>query len=173
MKETTKNRITFVTRLVSWLGIGCGIPIGVFAYKFGLFKETTVLTDELGNVITETSLSLNGWGIVSCLLVGTFLSSIFKEVYESCEGYSLMKQCYKGICSTIPLIVAFAICYFLKGVIDQIMFCLITIIICKLISTPLNPLPKWKYEKLGKEDYSSITEALTNFVKEHTKRGEK
>jgi hypothetical protein len=53
------------------------------------------------------------------------------------------------------------------------MFCLITIIICKLISTPLNPLPKWKYEKLGKEDYASITEALTNFVKEHTKRGDR
>ena len=165
MSDTMKNRIVFWVRMFSWIAIGCGTPIGVFAYKFGLFTTTTVEYDTLGNVVSQSSTSLNGWGIVSVVLIGSFISSILKEVADAYTGYSLTKQCFVGICKTIPLIVAFAICYFLNGVLEQVMFCLITLIICRLISIPLNPLPKWKYEKRGEEDYSTIVEALTKFVK--------
>jgi hypothetical protein len=166
-----KNRIIFWTRLLSWLGVGCGVPIGVFAYKFGLFKTTEVVCDELGNVVTQTNISLNGWGIVSVLLIGSFLSTILKEVADSYTGYSLVKQCYTGFCKTVPYIVALGILYFLKTIIEQAMFCLGVIIICRLISIPLNPLPKWKYEKRNIEDYSTMSEALTNIVKNYVKRG--
>lgn len=172
MSETVKNRIIFWTRLVSWIVVGCAAPIGTFAYKFGLFTRHTVEYDELGNIVSQTDVSLNGWGIISVLLVGSFISAIVKELADSCTGYSMLKQCYMGICKTMPLIIAFAMIYFLSGVLEQLMFCLMVLIICKLASIPLNPLPKWKFEKKGKEDYSTLAEALTGFVKKYTKRGE-
>ena len=171
MTDLVKNRTVFWARMVSWLAVGCGAPIGAFAYKFGLFTKTVTEYDELGNVVSHTSTSLNGWGIVSVLLVGSFVIQILKEIIDSCSGYSLTKQFYVGLCKTVPLIIAFAVCYFLNGVINQVMYCLMVLIICKLASTPLNPLPKWRYEKQGKEDYSTVTEALTDFVKSHAKRG--
>lgn len=167
-----KSRIIFWTRLVSWISVGCVTPIAVFATKFGLFTKTTVEYDELGNAIAQTDVSLNGWGIISCILIGTFITSIIKEIADAYTGYSLTKQCYMGLIKTLPLITAFVVLYFLRGVIDHVMYCLIVLIICKIISTPLNPLPKWKYDKKGEEDYTTVTEALTDFVKTHWKRGD-
>ena len=173
MSEVLKNRLIFWTRLLSWIAVGCGLPIGVFTYKFGLFRDVTVHYDALGNVISRTSYMPNGWGIVSILLIGSFISNILKEVAEaSAPGYSLTKQMYSGLEKTMPLIIAFGVCYFLSGVLDRVMFCLATLILCRLISIPLNPLPKWKYEKLGKEDYSTMFESLTKFVKSYMKRGD-
>ena len=172
MSEMTKNRAVFWTRFASWLGVECGIPITVFASKFGLFKKEYPICDELGNVISKPSVSLNGWGIVCCILLGGFLMSVLKEVVDAQQGYSLTKQCWVGLRKTMPLIVALAILYFLNGVIEQVIFCLIIVIICRLIATPINPLPKWKYEKQGKEEYTAASEALTNFVKNSLKRGE-
>ena len=163
-----KKRIIFWIRLLSWLGIGCGVPIGVFAYKFGLFKTTEVLYDELGNVIPQTNISLNGWGIVSILLICSFLSTVLKEVADSCVGYSLIKQCYIGIYKTVPYIVAFGILYFLKTILAQAMFCLSIVIICRLISIPLNPLPKWRYEKLDVENYSTLLENISELLLHRT-----
>lgn len=171
MSKTSKARIVFWSRLISWLAIGCGIPVGTFAHTFGLFSEKTTVYDELGNVVMKTSISLNGWGIISALLIGSFLAEIVKEVADASTGYSFVKQCYVGVSKTMPLIIAFAILYFLQGVIDQVMFCLAVIILCKLISTPVNPLPKWKFDKLGKEDYSTAIETLTSFIKSRI-RGE-
>lgn len=160
-----KNRIVFWIRLLSWLSIGCGVPIAVFSYKFGLFTEHAVEYDALGNVVSQPDISLNGWGIVSVLLIGCFVSTILKEITDSYTGYSLVKQCYAGICKTIPFIIAFVIMYFLKNIIEQTMFCLGVIVLCRLISIPLNPLPKWKYEKRGSEDYSTLVETITETLK--------
>lgn len=171
MSELSKKRTIFIVRLVSWILIGCVAPIIFFAIKFGLFREVTVVQDELGNIVSRNDFSLNGWGIVSVLLVGSFISNILKEVSDAFVGYSLLKQCYKGLCSTMPLIIAFAVCYFLNGVLEQVMLCLIVLILCKLISTPINPLPKWKYEKRGAEDYSTMFEHFTKFVKNYKSGG--
>ena len=171
MSETSKARILFWIRMLSWVLVGYITPILVFAYKFGLFTVYTTQYDELGNVIPHTDISLNGWGIVSVLLIGGLLSTILKELANAYKGYSFIKQCYVGVCKTIPLIITFAIFYFLSGVVDQVMFCLIVLIICRLASIPLNPLPKWRHEKQGKEDYSTIVEVFTDFVKTHVKRG--
>lgn len=160
----------FWTRLVCWIAVGCGIPIAVFATKFGLFAPAAPAVDALGNPIVSDNASLNGWGIVACLLVGSYISNIVKEVSDATEGYSMTKQIWKGISSTLPLVIIFTVCYFLSGVLSQVMFCLATVIVCKLIATPINPLPKWKWEKRGVEDYAQLSEVLTNFIKS-TKEG--
>ena len=157
-------RTVFWLRMAGWFGIGCATPISVFAAKFGLF-ESTPTVDALGNPISDVSVSLSGWGIIGCLILGSYLTNIVKEVADANEGYSLTKQCYTGISKTIPLVVLYVVCYFLSGVISQAMYCLAWVIVCRLASTPLNPLPKWKYEKKGVEDYTDALKYLTNIVK--------
>lgn len=165
MSVLTKHpRATFWARMAGWFGIGCVTPITVFAVKFGLFT-TVPETDALGNVVSDTSVSLNGWGIIACVLLGSYLVNIIQEVADACTGYSLAKQCYMGIAKTIPLIMAYAICYFLSGVMAQALYCLAWLIVCRLASIPLNPLPKWKYEKKGVEDYTDALKYFTGFVK--------
>lgn len=157
-------RAVFWTRMAGWFGVGCVTPICVFAAKFGLFK-TTPTYDALGNTVSDVNVSLNGWGIIACILIGSYLVNIIQEVADAHTGYSLVKQCYMGVAKTIPLIIAYVVCYFLSGVMAQTMYCLAWLIICKLAATPLNPLPKWKYEKKGVEDYSDALKVLTGLVK--------
>lgn len=159
----TRNLLIFWLRIIGWFLTGCVAPIIVFATKFGLFKSTYIMTDSLGNQITQKSYALNGWGIISCFIIGYTMISVMKEVIKSYQGYSLTKQVLEGILkSIIPLMIAYGICYFLHDTIEQIMFCLAIVIITRAIAIPLNPLPKWRFEKNGAEDYSDF---LTEIVK--------
>lgn len=157
-------RTVFWLRMTGWFGIGCLTPIAVFAAKFGLFKITPTV-DSLGNTVSDVNVSLNGWGIIACVLLGSYIANIIKEVADAHTGYSLAKQCYAGIAKTIPLVVAYLVCYFLSGVLVEMMYCLAWLIICRLIAVPLNPLPKRKYEKKGVEDYTDALKYLTDIVK--------
>jgi hypothetical protein len=166
MKPTTKSRLIFWGRMTGWLGTGVVAPITTFAVKFGLFTKSEPVTDALGNVIQQKGIALNGWGIVCCLLIGSYIMQILKEVVDSNKGYSLTKQCYDGLMKLIPLIMAYGICYFLNGVLAQIMYCLAILIVCRAAAVPLNPLPKWRYDKTGEEDYSDLLGGLTEIVKQ-------
>lgn len=176
MKEKTKNRLIFWTRITGWVGTGCAAPIAVFATKFGLFSQSgyTVTTDELGNITSVSPIALNGWGIVSCFLIFWTLTNALKEIRQAYSGYSMTKQCLDGFINSImPLIVMFAVCYFLSGVLDNIMYCLGVIIISKTISIPINPLPQWKYTVKGVEDYSDpVTHFITTLTKSIKKGGD-
>lgn len=156
-------RAVFWARMAGWFGVGCVTPVAVFASKFGLFQAAPA-TDALGNPVSSVNVSLNGWGIISCIIIGSYLVNVVQEIADAHTGYSLTKQCYTGIVKTLPLIIAYAVCYFLSGVISQVMYCLAWLIVCRIASTPLNPLPKWKYEKKGVEDYSDALKYLTTIV---------
>lgn len=158
----------FWSRMAGWLATSCAAPIAVFANKFGLLSEDQYkpVYDELGNLISETPPALNGWGILSCILVGFTLMSIIKEITNAYTGYSLTKQVLTGIVhSVMPLIIAFCICYFLEGVLYHVKYCLIVLIISKTVSIPLNPLPAWRYEKSGVEDYNDAIKTIAAYFK--------
>ena len=161
-----KALILFWTRMFGWLVFSL-MPIGVFAYKFGLFKPNVIETDSLGNVISTPSVALNGWGIVACVIVGITAIQILKEIIAAYPNYSFVKQCFTGFTKVImPLLVCFGVCVFLQGCIQHVTFCLGTLLACQCVAIPLNPLPKWRYEKTGKEDYSDALSFLTKFVKD-------
>lgn len=162
-----KSLIIFWARMLGWVGASCLAPIGVFAYKFGLFKQNAVQVDSLGNVIESPSVAMNGWGILGCILIGITASQILKEVIAAYPNYSFAKQCFTGFTKTIlPLLICFGVCMFLQNCIQHVTFCLGTITVCQCIAIPLNPLPKWRFEKTGNEDYSNALSFLTKFVKE-------
>lgn len=166
LSPKAKKIIIFWSRMVGWVMMSCIIPIVTFSVKFGLFNKTTVKYDSLGNVIESSSTSLNGWGLVACALIGFTISSVIKEVIAAYPGYSLTKQWLTGFRKTVlPLAIGFFVCLFVNGIIQHIMFCLGTIAVCQFIAIPLNPLPKWRYEKAGVEEYSSALSYLTEAVK--------
>ena len=169
-----KQLAVFWTRMFGWLLTGCGAPIATFAVKFGLFSNTSyeIKYDELGNVVEASTTALNGWGIVSCILIGYTIIQILREVSKTFTGYSLTKQCIEGVLHKIlPLVILFAVCYYLNGVIQQMMFCLAVIILTQLAAIPLNPLPKWRYEKQGVEDYTDLLTSAAKILKTAVKKG--
>lgn len=170
LSNKTQYRTVFWIRMLLWTVVSCITPVAVFAYKFGLFKNTPQY-DSLGNLIPNANVSLNGWGIISCIIIGTFVMGIIQEIADAHVGYSFTKQCYVGISKLIPLIILYVVCYFLSGAIGHLMYCLAVLIICKAIGIPLNPLPKWKYDKLGVEEYTDALKLLSNFVKSFKKGG--
>lgn len=164
MTPKVKNRIIFWSRMTGWLGAGCVAPIAVFASKFGLFKKSgyEVVTDELGNITEVTATALNGWGIICCLIALWSVIQVLKELRDAHTGYSLTKQCVDGVLKLMPLITILVICYFIRSSLDDIIYCTTVILISRLCAVPLNPLPKWKYEVKGVENYD---DALTQVVK--------
>lgn len=173
-----KELLVFWARMLGWLATGVGAPITTFAIKFGLFDKYgyTVTTDELGNVVSS-HIALNGWGIVSIILIAFAGISILNSIIDAYAAkYSFTKQCLIGIKNKIvPLAVAIGICYYLKGVIEQVIFCLTVIGISQLAAIPLNPMPKWKAKVKGEEDYSDIITGLKGFLKTYKekKKGDK
>lgn len=169
-----RKLIIFWTRMLGWLIASCVIPIVTFSIRFGLFNKAAVKTDALGNVIETQSTSLNGWGIISCVIIGFTISAIIKEVVSAYPKYSFAKQCLVGFRKIVlPLSVGFFVCVFLSGVIHHVMFCLGVLALCNVVAIPLNPLPKWRYEKSGVEEYSSAVKVLTDFVKRNIPNSKK
>ena len=171
-----KELLIFWLRMLGWLASGVAAPITVFSIKFGLFTKYgyEVVTDELGNVV-GMHVALNGWGIVSCALIGFAIISIINEIIDAySKKYSLTKQILIGIRNRIiPIGIAIAVCYFLKGCLEQIIFCLSTIGICQIAAIPLNPMPKWKAKVKGEEDYSDVITGLRKFLKSKNKEDKK
>lgn len=172
MTSKTKSRVIFWSRMTGWLGTGVAAPVAVFATKFGLFAKQEPVVDALGNVVQQKGIALNGWGIICCMLIGSYVMQILKEIVAANQGYSLTKQCYDGVMKLIPLVMAYGVCFFLNGVIEQLMYCLALLIVCKAAAIPLNPLPKWRFEKTGVEDYRDLLSGLTEVVKNLRKKGD-
>ena len=174
--EARKRLLVFWARMIGWLAAGVGAPITTFALKFGLFTKYgyEVTTDELGNV-TGSHIAINGWGIVSIVLIGAAVLSIISEIIDAySHKYSLTKQCLVGLKNRIiPIAIAIGVCFYLKGVIEQIIFCLTVIGISQLAAIPLNPMPEWKSRVKGEEDYSDIITGLRTFLKSRNKKGDK
>lgn len=176
-KTSRKGLLIFWLRMIGWLATGVGAPIATFAIKFGLFNKSgySVVVDEMGNVMSS-NIALNGWGIVSCMLIGFTAISILKEVIDAYSNkYSLAKQCLVGVKNKIiPITIAIVICIWLKGVLDQIVFCLTIIGISQIAAIPLNPLPEWKSRKKGIEDYSDLISGAAALIKDaRAKKGGK
>lgn len=171
--SSKKEKVIFWSRMVGWALSGVVAPIVTFAVKFGLFTETgyTITTDELGNV-TATATALNGWGIISILIVAFAAMQVIKEVIAAQgTGYTLSKQVLHGFKSRIlPLAIALGISYYLQGVIADVVFCLFIILITQVVAIVVNPLPEWRAKKNKEEDYNDVMSGLVKAIKEFSKK---
>jgi len=174
--KARKELLIFWARMIGWLAAGVGAPIATFSIKFGLFTQYgyEVTTDELGN-ITGSHIAINGWGIVSVILIAFTAISIIKTIIEAYSTkYSFTKQCLVGLKNRIiPIAIGIAICFWIKGVVEQVIFCLVVIGISQIAAIPLNPLPKWKAKVKGEEDYSDLITGFRSFLRHYNKKGDK
>lgn len=170
--KARKELLIFWVRMISWIAVTLGAPIATFSIKFGLFTKYgyEVVTDELGNVV-GAHIALNGWGILSIILIGSFIIGVINEVIDAySKKYSLAKQILLGIKNRIiPIAIGLGVCYYLRGVIDQLIFCLIILGVTQIAGIILNPLPKWKAKVKGEEDYSDLITGLRQFLKSKNK----
>lgn len=169
--KSRKGLLIFWLRMFGWLGAGVAAPITTFAIKFGLFSSTgyEVTTDELGNV-TGMNIALNGWGIISVLLIAFAMMSIINEVIDAyCTKYSLAKQCLVGIKKRIiPIAIALGVCYFLRNALDQAIFCLWILGITQIAAIPLNPMPEWNARVKGVENYNDLLTGAAKLIKDYS-----
>ena len=165
IKSARKSLLIFWLRMLGWIGSGVVAPITTFAIKFGLFTETSynVTTDELGNV-TATSVAINGWGILSVLIIVLTVKQILDYWIEAQgTGYAYSKQVLTGFKrKIIPLAILIGLTYWLNGVMQQLQFCLIVLAISQTASIAVDPFPAWVAKKKGVEDYNDV---LTTSIK--------
>lgn len=170
LSEAKKRLLIFWLRMIGWICTGVVAPITTFTIKFGLFTKYgyNLVTDELGNV-TGMKIALNGWGIISIVLIALAIFEVINEVIAAQgEGYSYTKQLLLGFKSRcLPLAIATGVAFWLNGCLEQVQFCLIVILISQTAAMALNPLPAWRASKHNKEDYSDLISGLTKIVKEH------
>lgn len=70
--------------------------------------------------------------------------TVMKYIKQS--GYGMIKQVATSILSYLPLAFLWLILYALKDHISDVLNVIAIITICGVISSPINPLPKWAFE---------------------------
>ena len=91
----------------------------------------------------------SGFGVIAIVIVAFFVFAILRYVRIALSAeYSLIGQIINGFCKIIiPLIAALLILNSVKSSVDLMMQALGCVIACEAVAIPLNPLPKWAYER--------------------------
>lgn len=128
--------MTFWARFVLWSLCACILPFVFIVWRFKLFH-------------TISQIQIGGWGVIAIVIVAVFIFTIIRYVRLALSAkYSLIAQCLNGFCKVVlPLLIVLLILWNIKSNIDlfiQVMGC---VTICETVAIPINPLPKWAYEK--------------------------
>lgn len=146
LEEEKKNKLiawieehpktVFWLRFALWASFACVLPFIFIVFRFEIF-----------NSISKVRLS--GFGIIAIIIVAFFVFSILRYIRIALSAkYSLIGQILTGFCKVIiPLLALLLILTNLKSSVDLMIQALGCIIACEAVAIPLNPLPKWAYEK--------------------------
>lgn len=142
----------FWTRFVSWFLFSCGLPFAFIVWRFQLFQKIS-------------KIQIGGWGIIAIIIVAVFIFTVIKYVKLALNAkYTMTAQILGGICKIIlPLLVALITLYSVRDNVDLMIQVLGCVTICEAIAIPLNPLPKWAYEKqkdVKEEERKETTEYI-------------
>lgn len=126
----------FWIRLVTWTLCACVLPFIFISWRFELFKSVS-------------KLQVGGWGIIAIAIVGIFVLAVLKYVKLALSAkYSFTAQIINGVCKVIiPLLLLFAIIWCVRDSTTAMLKVLGIVIFLEFIAIPINPLPKWAYEK--------------------------
>ena len=126
----------FWIRFGLWSLCACVLPFLFIALRFEIFKSVS-------------KLQFGGWGIIAIIVVAVFTFTVVKYVRLALNAkYTLTGQILNGICKVIiPLLVLLAVLYCVRDSVIATVKVLGIIIFLEAVAIPLNPLPKWVYEK--------------------------
>ena len=132
----THPKTIFWIRFVFWTLFACMLPFLFIVFRFNLFH-------------TISKMKFGGWGIIAIIIVAFFTIAILKYIKVALNSkYSMTAQLLNGFCKVIiPLLTFFLIVQAMHSDIDLLLQVMGVVIICEAIAIPINPLPKWAYEK--------------------------
>ena len=157
-KEKKRN---FIIRIALWTLFSCVIPVVFIGWRYSLFSKVS-------------SVSLSGWGLIAVVIIFAFLIVVVKYVKAGFVEWTMTKQVINGIMKVVvPLGTILAICISIRSNIDMFIQALSCTLLCEVIAIPINPFPKWVYEKSKGRFESTIDFIATKFYeKDKEKKGE-
>ena len=140
----SKERRVFAARLAAWFAFACAAPVGFIAWRYDLFA-------------TVSKVNFGGWGLVAIAIIAAFALSVVKYVKQGLKGWSMTKQVLSGIAKVlVPLLALYFALAAIRDSLDAFLQALGVTIASEAVAIPLNPLPKWAYEKSRGETEDAI-----------------
>lgn len=128
-----KKKIIFIIRALLWFYFSLFLPICAITKNYDLVKPNPF--------------KYTGWAIICSIFLVISISAIFGYIIQSLR-YSIYIQIFSGIKKIlIPIIVMLLICTIIDKNIDKIMNILKICLISEAVAIPINPFPKWVYER--------------------------
>ena len=130
-----KEKRIFILRVIGWLTLSCILPVVFIGWRFKLFE---------GN----NSLQLSGWGLIAVIIIAVFLYTLVRYIRAGFTEWSMLKQIVNGIVRILlPLAAILAIVVSIRNSVETFIQALSCVLICEVISIPLNPFPEWIWKK--------------------------
>lgn len=148
IKEHPKT--VFITRLILWITFAAVLPFLFIALRYGIFTN-------------QSQFKLTGWGFIAIIIILVFVGTLVKYL---CKGLKpgLAKQCVVGFVKIIlPLSALFLLTKSIEDSIHLFNQALGCVILCELVSIPLNPFPAW-IEKINKDNEEKKVESLSDII---------
>ena len=133
---------TFILRVILWLVFAGVVPIVCIIDKYDMIKNGT--------------LKYTGWAIIVLAII-TIIIMVVLGYYLKLMKWSMTKQIISGIRNVmIPLCLLFVGAGLIASNIENIRYILVVSIFSEAVAIPINPFPKWVYER----NISDLKEAL-------------
>jgi len=155
------NAKRFWAQFAAWATLALILPVGFIVWRYDLFR-------------TKTVTQFGAWGFIAIVIVAAFAIACLRYAKAGMKEWSMTKQVIMGVCRiTIPLL---ALCFALRSMadsIDLLVQALAVATACETAAIPLNPFPKWVWERTKGEYESLIDYAFRKYdERKEAKKGE-
>lgn len=131
---TTERKI-FIARAIAWALFACVLPVLFIGWRYDLFRVVS-------------NVQFGGWGLIAVVMIFAFLTVFARYLKSGFPEWSMTKQIVSGVAKIlIPLGALLAICVSIRSSLDYFIQALSCTLMCEAIAIPLNPFPKWVWDK--------------------------
>lgn len=139
----------FILRAVLWTLFAAVIPLIFIGWRYDLFRKAGTI-------------QLSGWGMIGIFIVLIFLIVLVKYIKAGFTEWSMVKQVLNGVIKVLlPILVLLGLCMGIKSNIEYFTQALSFVLLSEAIAIPINPFPKWVYEK-SKGRFESVIDLFAN-----------
>lgn len=144
-----KQKRVFALRAVLWAVFAAGMPVAFIGWRYDLFKKVGTL-------------QLSGWGMIALVIALIFVHVLVRYIKAGFVEWSMTKQVLNGVIKVlIPLGALYALCIGIRANLDYFIQALGCTIVCEAMAIPINPFPKWIYEK-SKGRFESMVDYMAD-----------
>lgn len=163
MKNMSKEKKQFIIQAVLWTLFSCVIPVAFIGWRYSLFSK-----------VNNVQIHLSGWGLIAIVIIAVFMLAVIKYIKAGFVEWSMVKQIINGVMKIIlPLGVLLVVCLSIKNNIEMFIQALSCTLLSEAIAIPINPFPKWVYEKSKGRFENMVDFVATKFYeKDKEKKGE-